>query len=116
MTQSTTQVFLQTWPGDPDYRQDKRTYTKVAEFNQPVELITELIGGRPTRALEEVFVQLNVDEPEAPWAIQYRANRNPSLSVGDVVVIGECAYECAPVGWQPTTLTGGHRNVYFQAA
>jgi hypothetical protein len=49
--------------------------------------------------LESIFMQLNIDEPTEQYAIDYRARRNRSLSVGDVVVIGETAWTCASVGW-----------------
>jgi len=93
---TTTTVFLRSWDDD--------NFTKAAEFDQPTGLITDLMDGKPIRALEDVFCQLNIDEPTAPWAIDYRANRNRSLSVNDVVVIGETAWRCAPFGWQRTTL------------
>jgi len=49
--------------------------------------------------LEILFEQLNVDEPRAEWAKEYRRRRNRSLSVGDVVVLGETAWACQSVGW-----------------
>lgn len=56
------------------------------------------------RLLELVFRQLNVDDPTAQWAKDYRADRRRSLSVGDVVVIGEVAYACESVGWKQVSL------------
>jgi hypothetical protein len=53
-----------------------------------------------------VFMELNIDEPHAPWAVEYRARRNRSLSAGDVVVVGEQAFACNRVGWQPVRLAG----------
>src|SRR5271156_479646 len=50
-------------------------------------------------ALETVFDQLNIDDPDQPWAISFRQAGHRSLSVGDVVVIGETAWACAPSGW-----------------
>lgn len=54
-------------------------------------------------ALETIFEQLNIDEPTAPWAIKYRLARHRSLSVGDVVALGETAWACASVGWDRVT-------------
>lgn len=50
-------------------------------------------------ALETVFEQLNIDDPDQDWARDYRRARHRSLSVGDVVVIGETAWAVAPRGW-----------------
>lgn len=51
--------------------------------------------------LRTVVEQLNISEPQADWAIQYRRQRhNRSLSVGDVVVVGEQAFAVEPVGWR----------------
>lgn len=73
---------------------------KAAEFDQAPELIAQFQDtGKPIRALEDVFAQLNIDSPTADWAVAYRAERNRSLSVGDVVVIGETAWAVASFGW-----------------
>lgn len=55
------------------------------------------------RRLEYVFEQLNIggDLVEAtPWTERYRLEGNRSLSVGDVVVIGETAWSCEHAGWK----------------
>ncbi len=49
-------------------------------------------------ALETIFDELN-EEPTQQWAADYRAAGNRSLSVGDVVVLGETAWVVAPVGY-----------------
>lgn len=49
-------------------------------------------------ALETIFDELN-EEPNTTWAQDYRAAGNRSLSVGDVVVLGETAWVVAPVGY-----------------
>lgn len=49
--------------------------------------------------LEWIFEELNVDEPRQQWARDYRTAGNRSLSVGDVVVLGETAWVVAPVGY-----------------
>ena len=56
--------------------------------------------------LNLVYEQLNVGGeivPATEWTKQYRANRCRSLSMGDVVVVGETAYACADVGWDRIT-------------
>lgn len=47
--------------------------------------------------LESLFYTFNMEHPE-----DYS---HRSLSVGDVVVLGESAYLCAPVGWEEISLT-----------
>ena len=56
------------------------------------------------RLLEIVFHQLNIDEPKALWAIEYRRRRNRSLSVGDVVTVGEQAWAVDSVGWTSVSI------------
>ncbi len=53
----------------------------------------------PGEELNRASRELNIDEPTTDWARQYRADRNRSLSVGDVVVFGETAWACEKVGW-----------------
>ncbi|WP_441964830.1 hypothetical protein [Mycolicibacterium houstonense] len=69
----------------------------AAQFNLPVT-------GAPSTdqvktALETVFEQLNIDDPDQTWALRYRLDRHRSLSVGDVVAVGETAWAVAPIGW-----------------
>lgn len=52
-----------------------------------------------TAALERIFDELN-EEPSTGWAQAYRADGNRSLSVGDVVVLGETAWVVAPIGYE----------------
>ncbi|WP_433259215.1 hypothetical protein ACQPYK_49490 (plasmid) [Streptosporangium sp. CA-135522] len=52
----------------------------------------------PAQVLEEAYETFNVGDDERAQAYRERSNR--SLSVGDVVVIGEVAYVCASVGWE----------------
>jgi hypothetical protein len=65
-----------------------------------------------TAALETVFAQLNIDHPDQPWALKYRLAGHRSLSVGDVVVIGETAWACAPSGWDLLTADQLHDALY----
>ncbi|KMV19667.1 hypothetical protein ACT17_06425 [Mycolicibacterium conceptionense] len=51
------------------------------------------------QVLEIVFEQLNIDSPTRDWAQRYRATGNRSLSVGDVVAVGESAWSVARFGW-----------------
>lgn len=63
-------------------------------------------------ALETVFEQLNIDDPTAEWALKYRLAGHRSLSVGDVVVIGETAWACADRGWDLITAEQLHAALY----
>lgn len=60
--------------------------------------------GSVDRLLDIVYEQLNIDEPKADWAIDYRARRNRSLSVGDVVVVGEQAWAVTSWGFTPVSV------------
>lgn len=79
-----------------------------AQLHESARFDLELAEHLPTAALtgtalEIVFEQLNIDEPEEDWAIAYRDAGRRSLSVGDVVVIAETAWACCPVGWEHIT-------------
>lgn len=68
----------------------------------------ELVDGAPADlavrgALEIVFEQLNIDHPQHAWAQHYRLAGHRNLCVGDVIVLAETAWACAPVGWTPIT-------------
>lgn len=63
-------------------------------------------------SLELVFEQLNIDDPDQPWALKYRLAGHRSLSVGDVVVIGETAWACASSGWELLTAEQLHAALY----
>ncbi len=54
-------------------------------------------------ALEIIFEQLNISRPQHSWALRYRLAGHRSLSVGDVVVLGETAWACSSVGWTPVS-------------
>lgn len=60
--------------------------------------------GVPMAALELIFRELNL-EPTVDWSERYRADGHRSLSVGDVVVLGETAWAVASCGWNPVSLT-----------
>ena len=60
-------------------------------------------SGEIEGVLDIVWGQLNVDYPKADWAIKYRAERNRSLSMGDVVMLGESAWTPMFVGWRRVT-------------
>lgn len=59
-------------------------------------------GDKVFHLLNEVFQQLNVGGdlvPATDWTAEYRVNRNRSLSVGDVVVLGETAWAVDHMGF-----------------
>lgn len=51
-----------------------------------------------------VFRELNIGEA-GDLVEQWRGNRCASMSVGDVVVIGESAFAVDKAGWKPISLT-----------
>lgn len=68
----------------------------AAEF----EVQEEDCDGQPV--LPMIFDQLNIGGdliPAKPWCERYRAERNRSLSVGDVVQLDERFYACASMSW-----------------
>ncbi|GAB4667208.1 hypothetical protein MAHJHV30_48360 [Mycobacterium avium subsp. hominissuis] len=77
-----------------------------ARLYQAVQFDLEIIDYAPADtvvpgALEIVFEQLNIARPQHPWVLRYRLAGHRSLSVGDVVVLGETAWACNSVGWTP---------------
>ena len=58
-------------------------------------------GRFPFDLLEFVFEQTNIGETD--FAKEYRAKQLRSVSVGDVVVVGETAFACESVGWKKIT-------------
>ena len=73
---------------------------QAAQFD--LEILDEAPAGAVVPgALESVFEQLNVRRPQHSWALRYRLAGHRSLSVGDVVVLGENSWACASVGWTP---------------
>jgi hypothetical protein len=57
------------------------------------------------KLLHFVRDQLNRDDPQASFAKEYRAERNRSLSVGDVIVVGEEAWAVEQDGgWSAVTV------------
>ena len=101
MTNLTTTVYLNQSP------QHYCGFDTTAEL-QAVVTFTLTMDCTPstehlTGVLEHVFEQLNIDDPDQSWAQGYRRNGLRSLSVGDVVVLGETAWACAPSGWTHLT-------------
>jgi hypothetical protein len=79
---------------------------RVAEFHMDDKLTQPAGPGASPDALHIVWEQLNVGGdivPAEPWTVQYRRDGNRSLSVGDVVVLGEIAYAVATFGWDRIT-------------
>jgi hypothetical protein len=96
-----TQVFLNVGT-DPFRPFDVATavLVKAAEFDLSPLITSAVTNGQPLRALELVFEELNIgDGSNYDWTAQYRANGNRSLSVGDVVVVGETAWAVGSFGW-----------------
>jgi hypothetical protein len=58
------------------------------------------VWNRTTQILEEIFELLNVGSEMNPIVRSYRQAGNRSLSVGDVVVIDNVAFECRAAGWE----------------
>ena len=63
-------------------------------------------------ALEKVFEQLNIDDPDQAWAIKYQRAGHRNFSVGDVVVVGETAWACAESDWDLLTGDQLHDAIY----
>lgn len=77
----------------------------VYEYTVPDDKSARFLLDGRTYA-EDAFHLFNVGDDPAygtpdPRAVEYRAKRLRSLSVGDVVVVGERAYACAALGWDP---------------
>jgi hypothetical protein len=78
----------------------------AAEYQSPYGDEIDGIENAPGIAgiLNQTFRELNIDFPETDWGKDYRHRGMRSLSVGDVVVIGELAYACERVGWKCVSL------------
>jgi len=77
-----------------------------ARLHQAAHFDLEILDQAPADAvvpgaLEIVFEQLNIPRPQHAWALHYRLAGHRSLSVGDVVMLGETAWACDSVGWTP---------------
>lgn len=88
-----------------------------AKLREAARFDLEILDHVPTQhvipgALEIVFEQLNIPSPHHSWAIAYRRAGQRSLSVGDVVVIGETAWACASSGWDLLTADQLHAALY----
>lgn len=73
-------------PAYVDGRRPGDTFIEAAAFDLDIETTTPLAG-----LLDTVFVMFNVGD--CPIATRYRQAGHRSLSAGDVVIIGESAYE-----------------------
>ena len=88
---------------------DGRFFDFNSPFNDNPRLrlaaaFTEQLTTTTANLLDEIYEQLNVggDMVQAtPWCEAYRAERNRSLSVGDVVMIEHRPYSVDGVGWTP---------------
>ena len=61
-------------------------------------------GGSVEGILKEAFAELNRDEPNAHWAMVFRARGRRSLRVADVVVVGGIAYAVEKGGWKQVSI------------
>lgn len=72
---------------------DKRKLTHAVTYNST--------AGTDDAVLEDAFTRFNVGDPDTDSVVQeYREAGNPSLSVGDVVIVGAKRYECKRMGWE----------------
>lgn len=90
--------FFEFSPGDMLRPTDR--LTKVVGIN---DLPDTLLANVP-QLLENIYMQLNLDEPTQEWAKAYRIARNRSLSVGDVVQVGETAWAVANMGFTQVSI------------
>jgi hypothetical protein len=83
---------------------------------EPGDVLTEQLSfqsgfpacGHVVMLLRIVFRQLNnEDDCMADWAKEYFAGGNRSLSVGDVIVVGEQAFSIEGTGFAPIILEFG---------
>jgi hypothetical protein len=98
-----TTVYLNQGDGDQFFfgYTEGDILAKAAIFDLDAQLVAQLSDGIPKRALGLVFDELNIDTPTEAWAVDYRRRRNRSLSIGDIIVIGEIAYGLSRRnGWQ----------------
>jgi hypothetical protein len=67
---------------------------------QPMVLVFAYTRSLPSddHALEDAYREFNIGE--GPLARDYRERKLRSLSVGDVVAIGDRYYACADAGWE----------------
>lgn len=101
MTTLRTTVYLNEAPGSFfGFDTERAILNMAASFD--LDIADHLtVPAAVEAARETVFEQLNIDEPDHTWAQYYRLAGHRSLSVGDVVVIGETAWVVAPIGWKP---------------
>ena len=76
---------------------DERKLTHAVTYNEQ-DYTDEAI-------LENAFEMFNIwDETSSPVVQEYREAGNPSLSVGDIVVINDNWYKCKATGWEELDL------------
>jgi hypothetical protein len=93
----TDQQFRAYEPGDPitavyDYEHPTGPNFTTHDARQVAEQAFRMFNGQPTTSWER------------DHADRYYAAQNRSLSVGDLVVIGEIALACEPAGWAFVTI------------
>lgn len=100
MTTLRTTVYLNEAPGSfLGFDSQRAILNMAASFD--LDIADHLsVPAAVEAARETVFEQLNIDDPNHTWAQYYRLAGHRSLSVGDVVVIGETAWAVEDIGWR----------------
>jgi hypothetical protein len=77
--------------------------TRICDYDVPAEL-----GFTGPEAIAAQAFRMFNDMPEGDWeqaqTDRYYAQRHRSLSVGDIVVVGEVALSCEPQGWDQVAI------------
>lgn len=110
MSQETTVKVLLNWEFTDELPPGRTPFSSKYE---PGDILCETVsfsvrlGDRDMipDLLEYVYDQLNIDSPTESWAKEYRDYRFRSLSVGDVVTVGESAWAVDKYGFVQTTVT-----------
>lgn len=90
--------FFEFTPGDM-FRPTDRIQKVMAAGELPDVLLENV-----PRLLDSIYAQLNIDAPDTDWAKSYRGAGHRSLSVGDVIQVGETAWAVANMGFKPVSI------------
>jgi hypothetical protein len=85
----------------PTREEFEQKYRKVIEFGEEsMEIIWGLyLGIIPIRRLEDIFITLNMDSC-VQRLIQTSGAGHTSMSVGDIVKLGDRFFICRDIGWE----------------